>query len=623
MCINCFHKTGSKKVKFPKISEHIMFETIMSYSQDSIYFKDRGSRFIYNNKRRAMKHGVKDMSGMIGKTDFDFFYRNNAKESMDAEQEILKTGQPVLGKIEKLVRLDGTTTWSSTSKYPLYDKKGRIIGTWGVSRDITEYEKAKEALRLSEAKQKAMIENISDVIAIKDSAGIITYLSLNIKGLFGWDPSEIIGHDICGLILPLPPEENLKDKLAPAEDGAMTVTECICRHKDGSERVIRLTAVNLINNSDIHGVLINFHDITESKRRENKILYLSYHDTLTGLYNRAFFDEEKARLDTGRQLPISIIMGDVNGLKLTNDAFGHNEGDKLLMAIAQILKASCRKEDIIARTGGDEFCILLPQTTGDIAQSICERIKNLCKDYNIKTPNGLAIQPSISLGYATKTTESKHIDSIQKDAEDFMYKRKLLEHKSTHGSIISSIKATMNETSQETEEHSERMIKLSRALGHEMNLSEQELVDLDLLSTLHDVGKICIHEKILSKPGKLSDEEWIEIKKHPEMGCRIAQSSSELMRIAQYILYHHERWDGGGYPSGIAGEDIPLLSRIIAVVDAYDAMTQNRPYRKALSKEIAVSEIVLNSGTQFDPAIARIFVEKVLGRPWGRFSGTT
>ena len=623
MCINCFHKTGSKKAKFPKISEHIMFETIMSYSQDSIYFKDRGSRFIYNNKRRAMKHGVKDMSGMIGKTDFDFFYRNNAKESMDAEQEILKTGQPVLGKIEKLVRLDGTTTWSSTSKYPLYDKKGRIIGTWGVSRDITEYEKAKEALRLSEAKQKAMIENISDVIAIKDSAGIITHLSSNIKGLFGWDPSEIIGSDICGLILPLPPEESLKDKFAPAEDGEMTVTGCICKHKDGSERIIHLTAVNLINNPDIHGILINFHDITESKRRENKILYLSYHDTLTGLYNRAFFDEEKARLDTGRQLPISIIMGDVNGLKLTNDAFGHNEGDKLLIAIAQILKTSCRKEDIIARIGGDEFCILLPHTFSDIAQSICERIKKLCKGYNIKTPGGLAIQPNISLGYATKTTESKHIDSIQKDAEDFMYKRKLLEYKRTHGSIISSIKATMNETGQETEEHSERMIKLSRALGHEMNLSEQELVDLDLLSTLHDVGKICIHKKILSKSGKLSDEEWKEIKKHPEMGCRIAQSSSELTRIAQCILYHHERWDGGGYPSGIAGEDIPLLSRIIAVVDAYDAMTQDRPYRKALSKEIAVSEIELNAGTQFDPAIARIFIEKVLGRPWGKFGGAT
>lgn len=396
----------------------------------------------------------------------------------------------------------------------------------------------------------------------------------------------------------------------------MAVTECICRHKDGSSRVIRLTAVNLIDNPDINGILINFNDITESKRREEEILYLSYHDTLTGLYNRAFFDEEKKRLDTHRQLPLSIIMGDVNGLKLTNDAFGHNEGDKLLIAIGKILTASCRKEDIAARVGGDEFCILLPQTPYLTAQTICERIAKACGSYDIKVPNGLAVKPSISLGYATKTIDDECLDNMQKDAEDFMYKRKLLEHKSTHGSIISSIKATMSETSHDTEEHSERMIKLSRALGREMKLTEQQLVDLDLLSTLHDIGKICIQERILSKPGKLSGEEWAEIRKHPEMGYRIAQSSAELTRVAQCILCHHERWDGAGYPGGLAGQDIPLLSRVIAVVDAYDAMTQDRPYRKALSREIAVSEIVQNAGTQFDPEIARVFVEKVMSTPW-------
>ena len=194
-----------------------------------------------------------------------------------------------------------------------------------------------------------------------------------------------------------------------------------------------------------------------------------------------------------------------------------------------------------------------------------------------------------------------------------MYRRKLLEHKSTHGAMISSIKATMTETSHETEEHSERMVKLSRALGRELKLSDQQLVDLDLVSTLHDIGKICIHEKILAKPGKLTREEWAEIKKHPEAGYRITQASSELTRVAQYILCHHERWDGKGYPSGLAGQSIPLLSRVIAVVDAYDAMTQDRPYRKAMAREVAIEEIVLNAGTQFDPDIARIFVEKVLG----------
>lgn len=608
-------KPDSKK-KSSKISEHIMFEAIMSHSQDSIYFKDRDSRFIYNNKYRAIKHGITDMDGMIGKTDYDYFYQNNAKESMESEREILKTGRPVVGKIEKLVRLDGKINWASTSKYPLFDKEGNIIGTWGISRDITEYEKAKEELRLSEAKHKAMIENITDVIAIKDGSGIITYLSPNIKALFGWEPEEIIGSDLGKFIVPLTSGKSLEEELAPPEDSSITITECVFRHKDGSDRVISLTAVKLISNPDIKGTLINFHDISESKKRENEILYLSYHDTLTGLYNRAFFDEEKERLNSDRQLPMSIILGDVNGLKLTNDAFGHNEGDRLLITIAQILKACCRREDIVARIGGDEFCVLLPHTSNDVAQTICERVNKACGEYDIKSPGGLAVQPSISLGYATKTSTGGHINIIQKDAEDFMYKRKLLEHKSTHGSIISSIKATMNETSHETQEHSERMIKLSRAVGREMNLSDQQLVDLDLLSTLHDIGKICIHEKILAKPGKLSKEEWSEIRKHPEAGYRITQASSELTRVAQYILCHHERWDGGGYPNGLSGEEIPLLSRIIAVVDAYDAMTHDRPYRKAMSRDEAVKEIAINAGTQFDPEIARILVEKVLDRPW-------
>ena len=460
-----------------------------------------------------------------------------------------------------------------------------------------------------------MIENITDVIMIKNDDGLVTYISPNIKNLFGWAPGEIIGKDLKNLIAPLTPENNLDRELTPAEDNAITILECICRHKDGRDRAIHLTAVNLTGNPDIGGILINFHDISESKRRENEILYLSYHDALTGLYNRAFFDEEKKRLDTDRQLPISIIMGDVNGLKLTNDAFGHNEGDKLLITIARVLKAACRQEDIVSRIGGDEFCILLPHTPYAVAQSISDRISKVCSSYK-KAPENLAVQPSIALGYATKTAADENIDSVQKDAEDFMYRRKLLEHKSTHGSMITSIKATMTETSHETEEHSERMVKLSRALGREMKLTEQQLVDLDLLSTLHDIGKICIHEKILGKPGKLTAAEWVEIKKHPEAGYRITQASSELTRVAQYILCHHERWDGSGYPSGLAGESIPLLSRIIAVVDAYDAMTQDRPYRKAMAREIAVDEIMLNAGSQFDPDVARVFVEKVLGKPW-------
>jgi diguanylate cyclase (GGDEF)-like protein len=347
--------------------------------------------------------------------------------------------------------------------------------------------------------------------------------------------------------------------------------------------------------------------------KNEEISYISYHDFLTGLYNRIYFEEEKKRLDTPRQLPISIIMGDINGLKLVNDGFGHSKGDEVIIEIARIIKSCCREEDIISRIGGDEFAILLPQTDSKSAQLLCSRIYDACKGDALK---GSLIYPSISLGYATKNIETETMDIMLMAAEESMSKQKLLESRSAHSSIIASIKVIMFEKSQETEEHAERMAQLSKSIGRAMSLTEDQLNDLELLSTLHDIGKMSIAADILSKCGKLSDEECIEMRKHPEVGFRIAQATSELIPIAKYILCHHERWDGKGYPQGLIGEKIPLLSRIVAIADSFDAMTNDRAYRSAMTKGEAIEEIRRNSGTQFDPEVTRVFIEKVLGQEW-------
>jgi len=347
--------------------------------------------------------------------------------------------------------------------------------------------------------------------------------------------------------------------------------------------------------------------------KNEEISYISYHDFLTGLYNRIYFEEEKKRLDTPRQLPISIIMGDINGLKLVNDGFGHSKGDEVLIEIAKILKSCCRKEDIVSRIGGDEFGILLPKTDSQSAQQICNSIYDTCKGYAL---DGSSIYPSISVGHATKNISTETMDNILMAAEESMSKQKLLERRSVHSSIIASIKVIMFEKSQETEEHAERMVRLSKSIGLAMSLTDDQLNELELLSTLHDIGKMGVDAKILSKSGKLSDEEWVEMRKHPEVGFRIAQATSELIPIADYILCHHERWDGKGYPQGLIGEQIPLLSRIVAIVDSFDAMTNDRAYRSAMTKGEAIEEIRRNSGTQFDPEVTRVFIEKVLGQEW-------
>ncbi len=354
-----------------------------------------------------------------------------------------------------------------------------------------------------------------------------------------------------------------------------------------------------------------FIDISKRMKTEAELVYFSNHDYLTNLYNRRWFDTELKRLDEANEMPLSIIIGDINGLKLINDAFGLEEGDNLIVATANILRASCRKDDIVARTGGDEFSIILPRADRAFANDILKNIYKSCFEHNERVANE-AFHINISLGFGTKDEHENDIKKVIKTALDYMNQRKLLENRSSHSTIIASIKATMLENSHETEEHAERLIELSKMVGHELGLGQKELDNLELFAMLHDIGKIGISDQILNKTAKLSEDEWFELKKHPVIGYRIAMSSPELAPIAEYILYHHERWDGHGYPQNLAGESIPLLSRILAVIDAYDAMTHDRSYRRAMPHAAAVEEIEKNIGTQFDPHIARLFIDDVL-----------
>ena len=348
-------------------------------------------------------------------------------------------------------------------------------------------------------------------------------------------------------------------------------------------------------------------DVTDRNLREKEINFLSYHDSLTGLYNRTYLEETIRRLDTPRQIPFSIIMGDVNGLKLTNDVFGHDEGDNLLRNVSIILNKISRSEDIVGRWGGDEFVILLPKTSDEEAHMITKRIIRAFEDiddsYNIR-----GITPSISLGYGVKKNSDLDIFDALKIAETNMYKRKMLTKESMYSSVIASMKTALYERSHETEEHANRLYSTCLKVAKNFDLTADEFSDLELLCMLHDIGKIGIPDGILKFPGPLNEKQWEEMKKHSEIGYRIALATPELKTVANYILSHHEYFDGSGYPKGLIGKEIPLLDRILCVADSFDAMTNDRVYKKAISKDDAFIELKNCSGKQFDPEIVELFI---------------
>ncbi|MDK2986851.1 MAG: hypothetical protein PWQ96_2496 [Clostridia bacterium] len=478
--------------------------------------------------------------------------------------------------------------------------------------DVTDREKYKEELYREKELLRTTLLSIGEGIVTTDQKGRITTLNKVAEEITGWSEKEAKG-SFFSEVFRLVNETTGAEVEDPVGKVLRTgkiiglANHTALINKEGRKVPIADSAAPIKDKKGkTHGVVLVFRDVTKEKAQQEKILYLSYHDSLTGLYNRRFMKEEIKRLDMSRELPLAVIMCDVNGLKLANDVFGHEEGDRLLKKAAEVIKECCRKEDIIARWGGDEFLILLPRTTAKSAGEIMERIKNRC----LQKKDG-RLQLSIAMGYAVKYENSESIRQIVKEAEEWMYRRKLMEEKSHRNTIINTMLATLEAKSMETGEHAERLKLYCLTMGRRMKLSAKDLDELALLAVLHDIGKVGIKESILKKPGPLDPHELEEIKNHPEIGYRIAKNTPELASIAEYILYHHERWDGQGYPRGLKGEEIPLLCRILAVVDAYDAMTNDRLYRKAMSKEKALAEIKRNAGTQFDPAVADTFLELV------------
>ena len=508
------------------------------------------------------------------------------------------------------------------------DKKGLIhngifsLGTISVGKklcwlttmiDDTDRKKAEEKLKESTEKYITIFDQSPIAIELYGSDGNLLAANTACLKLFGI--KEISEISVYNLFKDLISTYDMKRQLLNNDSIRIeTLFDFEIAKRDRNFKttcsgIIELdcTITPLIIDNKTIGYIDQIQDITEQKNAEKEIRYLSYHDHLTGLYNRRFYEEALKRLDTKENLPLSIIMGDVNGLKLINDSFGHIIGDELLIKVANVIKNGCREGDIVARLGGDEFVMIFPRTQAEETEKIIKRIKSILLNEKIN-----AVNISVSFGYQTKNILEKNIQEVLKETEDNMYKNKLFESLSLRSKTIDVIMDTLFEKSHREMLHSYRVSEICEVIATKMKLGKDSINQIRIAGLMHDIGKIAIDEAILNKPAKLNIEEFNEIKRHSEIGYRILSSANEFSEIATFILQHHERWDGKGYPKGLKGEEISLQARIICLADSYDAMTSDRPYKKGLSEEDAIIEIEKNTSSQFDPEIAKVFIESVL-----------
>ena len=486
-----------------------------------------------------------------------------------------------------------------------------IITIW--NRRLRREVKKKTAELLREKEMLDItLQSIGDGVVATDIAGVITLINQTAQTLTGWG-EDAIGKPFSE-VLHLVSEETGLNAESPIQKALLTgETVALANHtaliaRSGDRVPIADRAAPIRDEEGrVYGVVMVFRDIAQEKAQREKIDYIVTHDSMTGLYNRYFMEERVHSMENAGDTPFAVIMGDLNGLKLINDAFGHNAGDTFIIKVAEILKECCRQGDLVGRWGGDEFLVLMPGGTAEAAEQFIDRVLQRCVEESDER-----IQLSIAMGYGVKSLGGKEFQEILSQAEQWTYRRKLMIEKSFRSSVINALLSTLSAKSEETEEHAERLQQYCLQVAKHLGVSAKELDEMTLFAMLHDIGKVGINDGILQKPGPLTNEEWNEMKKHPEIGFRIAQNNLDLAPVAEYILCHHEHWDGGGYPRGMSGEEIPLLSRILAVVDAFDAMTSERVYRKVVSAQEAAKELLRCAGKQFDPEIVRVFVEQVL-----------
>jgi diguanylate cyclase (GGDEF)-like protein/PAS domain S-box-containing protein len=466
-------------------------------------------------------------------------------------------------------------------------------------RRALEKRAAAEALRRSEARYRELFDHASDIVFTCSHDGTVTSMNRAGLTLLGIEAEELPSVDLCARLAPgIPQGQTLRELAASNQRRAE-----VLYHRPNGEAVWLDIALR-VGPDEIQGIA---RDVTSQKRFQERLEYLGLHDVLTGLHNRAHFEAVMQELEAEQVAPVTIVSTDFDGLKLINDTMGHQRGDEALQTYAAILKAAFRKGDTVARVGGDEFAVILPSTEESEAEVLLDRVRETVERYGEDNPD---LPFSVSLGMATGRP-GEPLTDVYRRADDDLYREKLQHRASARNRVVKALVAALAERDYVAQGHVRRLSAHVDRLGDAAGINGRQRSNLKLLAEVHDLGKVGIPDSILFKPDRLTREERLIIERHSEIGYRIALASADLAPVAELILHHHEWWDGGGYPLGLQGEQIPIECRILTIVDAFDAMTSERPYSRGRSAAEALAELERCAGTQFDPVLVAKFVELV------------
>lgn len=645
-------------------NEHFL-SSMFSSIQDGISILSSDMTIIRVNP--VMEKWYAHAMPLVGKKCYEAYHGRDHHCEKCPTIESLKTGKAAYEVVPKEGPGGEITGWIDLYSYPLVDiVTGQTTGVIEYVRDITERMKAEEALRESQERYRKIVENSNDVIMLTNPDGKIAYLSPACSKVLGYEPGELVGRE------PWIVQEGDLDRVREAFGNSIkgvsgSNLEYRIETKDSETRWVSHSWTPIMKGDKVQLIVSIIRDISDSKKSEEQlsILYkeliksnrqmgqLALRDSQTGLYNHRYLNEViESEFYRARRYghPLSAIMIDVDYFKSINDVYGHDFGDIVLKQLAKYLKQMVRRYDIVVRYGGEEFIILSPGTDRAKAMALAQRLLDSVNLYNfgdknhsvkIKLSMAAASYPEDSMkrgadlismtdrilnrvkkAGGNKVYSALELSSHKSSAEDdtastdvtFLKKRIEKLTKSGRQNIIESIHAfakTIELRDHYTGEHAESTVRYATAIAKSLNLAAEEIENIRQAAVLHDLGKVGISDRILHKRSKLTEREFDEIKKHPQIAADIIRPIQFMHDIVPLVLYHHERWDGKGYPAGLKAEEIPIGARIIAVADVYQALTSNRPYRKAFPKLKALKIIKEGAGTQFDPRIVELFLKYI------------